>query len=63
MAQIGAAAEKRGLLVTGGSDYHGATRKDVDLGTGLSRWTDQQVCRGRLLRAIEDAQRSAARSK
>lgn len=57
------AAEKRGLLVTGGSDYHGATRKEVDLGTGLSRWTDQQVCRGRLLRAIEDAQRSAAHGK
>ena len=55
-----AAAEKRGLLVTGGSDFHGGTRKDVDLGTGLSRWNDRQACRGRLLRAIEKAQESVA---
>lgn len=47
------AAAKRGLLVTGGSDFHGATRKDIDLGTGLSRWDDRQCCRGKLLSAIE----------
>ena len=47
------AAAKRGLLVTGGSDFHGATRKDIDLGTGLSRWDDRQGCRGKLLSAIE----------
>ena len=47
------AAAKRGLLVTGGSDFHGVTRKDIDLGTGLSRWDDRQGCRGKLLSAIE----------
>ena len=47
------AAQRRGLLVTGGSDFHGATRKDIDLGTGLSRWDDRQCCRGKLLQAIE----------
>ena len=47
------AAQRRGLLVTGGSDFHGATRKDIDLGTGLSRWEDRQCCRGKLLQAIE----------
>lgn len=46
------AAQRRGLLVTGGSDFHGATRKDIDLGTGLSRWDDRQCCRGKLLQAI-----------
>lgn len=54
------AAEKRGLLVTGGSDFHGETRKDVQLGTGLARWTDPQACCGRLLHAIQSAQDSAA---
>src|SRR5699024_5543363 len=33
-------ARRYGLLVTGGSDFHGATRPDVDLGTGLARWED-----------------------
>ena len=51
------AAERRGLLITGGSDYHGATRRDVDLGTGLARWNDRQTCRGKLLQAIAEAQR------
>ena len=51
------AAQKRGLLVTGGSDFHGATRKDIDLGTGLSRWDDRQCCRGKLLSAIEQARK------
>lgn len=46
------AAEQRGLLITGGSDFHGATRRDVDLGTGLDRWEDRQSCRGKLLQAI-----------
>lgn len=48
------AAQRRGLLVTGGSDFHGATRKDIDLGTGLARWDDRQRCRGKLLQAIEE---------
>jgi len=47
------AAQKRNLLVTGGSDFHGATRKDIDLGTGLSRWEDRQACRGRFLHTVE----------
>lgn len=37
-----AAAERNGLLVTGGSDFHGASRPDVEMGTGLSRWNDRQ---------------------
>lgn len=48
------AAERRGLLITGGSDYHGATRRDVELGTGLARWNDRQTCRGKLLQAITE---------
>ena len=47
------AAQKRGLLIIGGSDFHGATRKDIDLGTGLARWNDRQCCRGKLQQAIE----------
>ena len=51
-----AAAERNGLLVTGGSDFHGASRPDVELGTGLSRWNDRQACRGRFLQAVAQAQ-------
>ena len=53
------AAQKRGLLVTGGSDFHGTTRMDIDLGTGLARWDDRQCCRGKLLNAIEKAKKSS----
>ena len=51
-----AAAERNGLLVTGGSDFHGASRPDVEMGTGLSRWNDRQVCRGRFLQAVAQTQ-------
>lgn len=51
-----AAAERNGLLVTGGSDFHGASRPDVEMGTGLSRWNDRQACRGRFLQAVAQAQ-------
>jgi predicted metal-dependent phosphoesterase TrpH len=51
------AAKERGLVVTGGSDFHGETRKDVDLGTGLERWDDRQACRGKFLKAVRDARR------
>ena len=51
-----AAAERNGLLVTGGSDFHGASRPDVELGTGLSRWNDRQACRGRFLQAVAQTQ-------
>ncbi len=54
------AAKERGLLVTGGSDFHGETRKDVDLGTGLNRWDDRQACRGRFLKAVREARKKAA---
>lgn len=50
------AAQRHSLLVTGGSDFHGATRKDVDLGTGLSRWSDQNACRKRFLAAVAKTQ-------
>ena len=30
-----ALAQKYGLLVTGGSDFHGANKPDISLGTGL----------------------------
>jgi predicted metal-dependent phosphoesterase TrpH len=30
-----ALAQRLGLLVTGGSDFHGATKSDIELGTGL----------------------------
>ena len=51
-----AAAERNGLLVTGGSDFHGASRPDVEMGTGLSRWNDRQACRGRFLQALAQTQ-------
>lgn len=51
-----AAAEHNGLLVTGGSDFHGASRPDVEMGTGLSRWNDRQACRGRFLQAVAQTQ-------
>lgn len=51
-----AAAERNGLLVTGGSDFHGASRPDVKMGTGLSRWNDRQACRGRFLQAVAQTQ-------
>lgn len=51
-----AAAERNRLLVTGGSDFHGASRPDVELGTGLSRWNDRQACRGRFLQVVAQAQ-------
>ncbi len=51
-------AQDRGLLITGGSDFHGATRKDIDLGTGLGGWTDVQACRGKFLAAVENARKS-----
>lgn len=51
-----AAAERNGLLVTGGSDFHGASRPDVEMGTGLSRWHDRQACRGRFLQAVAQTQ-------
>ena len=50
------AAERNGLLVTGGSDFHGASRPDVEMGTGLSRWNDRQACRGRFLQAVAQTQ-------
>ena len=50
------AAERNGLLVTGGSDFHGSTRPDIELGSGLGRWSDCQSCRGRFLKALEQAQ-------
>ena len=49
-------AERNGLLVTGGSDFHGASRPDVEMGTGLSRWNDRQACRGRFLQAVAQTQ-------
>ena len=51
-----AAAERNGLLATGGSDFHGASRPDVEMGTGLSRWNDRQACRGRFLQAVAQTQ-------
>ena len=51
-----AAAERNRLLVTGGSDFHGASRPDVEMGTGLSRWNDRQACRGRFLQAVAQTQ-------
>ena len=51
-----AAGERNGLLVTGGSDFHGASRPDVEMGTGLSRWNDRQACRGRFLQAVAQTQ-------
>ena len=51
-----AAAERNGLLVTGGSDFHGASRPDVEMGTGLFRWNDRQACRGRFLQAVAQTQ-------
>lgn len=51
-----AAAERNGLLVTGGSDFHGASHPDVEMGTGLSRWNDRQACRGRFLQAVAQTQ-------
>ena len=53
-------ARRYGLLVTGGSDFHGATRPDVDLGTGLARWEDAQDCAARLCEAVEAAQKAQA---
>ncbi len=47
------AAERNHLLVTGGSDFHGVARPDIQMGAGLSGWNDCQVCRGKLLKALE----------
>lgn len=50
------AAARYGLLVTGGSDFHGATRPDVQLGTGLERWEDAEECLKRFCLALRQAQ-------
>ncbi len=39
-----AQAKAQGLLVTGGSDYHGANRRGVLPGDGLSNWSDAPMC-------------------
>ena len=52
-AVLRSAAQRNDLLVTGGSDFHGLARPDIVLGSGLSSWSDCQVCRGRLLKALE----------
>jgi hypothetical protein len=49
---LGQAAEK-GLLATGGSDYHGANRKGVLPGDGLDNWNDREACLERLIKARE----------
>ncbi|MDR3085218.1 MAG: PHP domain-containing protein [Christensenellaceae bacterium] len=38
------AAAKWSLLVTGGSDFHGAAKPKVHLGSGLESWRDDDAC-------------------
>lgn len=45
-------AAREGLLVTGGSDFHGANVREISLGEGLDRWHTQETDVPRLLRAI-----------
>ncbi len=51
------ACKRRGLLVTGGSDFHGAAKPKVQLGSGLERWRDAEECLDALLRAVGEAKR------
>ena len=37
-------AQGKGLLVTGGSDYHGANRKGILPGDGMENWTNARDC-------------------
>lgn len=47
--------KERGLLVTGGSDFHGTVKPDIALGTGLANWRDAPQCLERLLDAMDKA--------
>ncbi|MBQ3864633.1 MAG: PHP domain-containing protein [Clostridia bacterium] len=44
-------AQKRGLLVTGGSDFHGASKPQVQLHSGLENWEDEESCLEKFLEA------------
>lgn len=48
-------ARELGLLVTGGSDYHGAV-KSVGLGDGMQYWKSKDIDFERFLRAISEAE-------
>ena len=45
-------ARREGLLVTGGSDFHGAAVRDSHIGEGLERWKTVQEDVGALLCAV-----------
>lgn len=50
-------AKERGLLVTGGSDFHGAQVREIDIGSGLTTWStaeeDAQALLCRIARGQE----------
>lgn len=47
-----ATCKRLALLVTGGSDFHGAAKPNVKLGSGLERWDDAWACLDRLREAM-----------
>jgi 3',5'-nucleoside bisphosphate phosphatase len=52
-ARLLALAEKFGLIPTGGSDFHGANRPDISLGTGEGRMRVPDSCWERLVERVE----------
>ena len=54
-AKLDAYVRRQGLLVTGGSDYHGAI-KNVAIGDGMQYWKTKEADFGRFLKAISDSE-------
>lgn len=48
-------SSRLGLLVTGGSDFHGATKPTVGFGSGTERWLDAMDCLQKLQAALAKA--------
>ena len=51
-------AQREGMLITGGSDYHGSASHRGDIGEGLDRWRTVQTDVQRLEQAIAAAVRN-----
>lgn len=49
--------------MTGGSDFHGAAKPNVKLGSGLERWDDAWACLDRLREAMKQGAKLAGKPK